>query len=52
MKSFNKFRIGDTIVHNNGYRGPYQITSINEHGYELDNSGFRIVNVADYHIIK
>ena len=50
--NFNKFKVGDKIMHKNGYRGPYLITSINEHGYELDNSELRIYNVDDYYKVK
>ena len=52
MKNNSDFKVGDVIMHNNGYRGPYLITDINKHGYELDNSGFRIANIENYHKIK
>ena len=45
-----KFKVGDWIYHNNGYRGPYLITNINEHGVELDNNiRIKIEDCYDYH---
>ena len=49
---FNKFKVGDTIMHKNGYRCPYLITDINEYGYELDHYAFRIKYVDDYYKVK
>ena len=51
-KHFYPQELSDWIAHNNGYRGPYLITSINKHGYELDGSMFRIVDINNYHKVE
>jgi hypothetical protein len=52
MKNGNNLKVGDVIMHNNGYFGPYLITNIDEHGYELDGSGFRTANIENYHKVE